>query len=192
MIRASRLVLAMSAIVLFTAGCTSITIESNKDAASVRQLKRLYILIDHGETKDRILSNHLIGGLKICFSNAPVQVEYGISSALDLDPKTSTDRIDAFNPEALLILHASYYKAQDNLSIQYDASMYDFGQNREKPKRIWRASITTVGGFDWLKWRMNELAGKIAMKLQADGFLTGVSAPPPNELSRPPAGKHER
>ena len=158
-------------------GCTSITIKSNKDAASVKQLDRLYIVVNHGEVTDKSLSNYLIDGFKSCFTNSPVKVDYGVMSALDLDPKVMTDEIKAFNPDAVLVVSVSTFVVAAEYggypTIIYDASLY----NPDHTKRIWRASIDNSGGTALMKRRMREMAGKISMQLQTDGFLTGVTIP---------------
>lgn len=176
-------VVGLGKVILFIAflslvtGCTSITIKSNKDEASVKQLDRLYIVINHGEVSDKSLSNYLIDGFKAAFTNAPVKVDYGVMSALDLDPKVMTDEIKAFNPDAVLVVSVSTFVVSAEYggypTIDYDASLY----NPDHTKRIWRAAIDNSGGTALMKRRMREMAGKISMQLQTDGFLTGVTMP---------------
>lgn len=169
------------------AGCTSITIKSNKDASAVRQLNRLSIVINHGEVSDKALSNYLIDGFKSCFSNAPVQVDYTVLSALDLDTKSHEQQIKAFNPDAVLEVSVTTYVVSAEYggypTIMYDASLY----NPDLTKRLWRAAIDNSGGTALMKLRMHQMAGKIATQLQADGFLTGITVPDP---PRPTAPEH--
>jgi len=176
----------LAAILSFAAGCTSVTIKSNKDESSVRQLKRLSIVINHGEVTDTQLSNYLIDGFKGCFSNAPVQVDYSLVSALDLDTKSQTERIKTFNPDAVLVVSVTTYVIAAEYggypTIKYDASLFDPGLT----KRYWRAAVDNSGGTALMKLRMHQMAGKIATQLQTDGFLTGIQVPePPRPTANP-------
>lgn len=169
----------MAVILCLAAGCTSVTIKSNKDEASVHQLNRLSVIINHGEVSDKQLSNELIDGFKGCFSNAPVQVDYSVMSALDLDTKAQADQIKAFNPDAILLISVTTFVISAEYggypTILYDASLY----NPDHSKRLWRAAINNSGGTALMNRRMHEMAGKIATQLQADGFLTGIKVPEP-------------
>jgi hypothetical protein len=160
-------------------GCTSVTIQSNKDASAVHQLNRMFVVINHGEVKDQELSNYLIDGFKGCFSNAPVQVDYTVLSALDLDTKSHEQQIKAFNPDAVLEVSVTTYVISAEYggypTIMYDASLY----NPDLTKRIWRAAIDNSGGTALMKMRMHQMAGKIATQLQTDGFLTDIKVPEP-------------
>jgi len=179
---------AFLAVILgLAAGCTSVTIKSNKDESSVRQLNRLSIVINHGEVSNNELSNYLIDGFKECFSNAPVQVDYSIISALDLDTKSQTERVKSFNPDAVLVVSVSTYVIAAEYGgypeIKYDASLFDPGLT----KRFWRAAVDNSGGTALMKLRMHQMAGKIATQLQTDGFLTGIEAPNPPRPAATPA-----
>ena len=161
------------------AGCTSVTIKSNKDESAVHQLNRLFIVVNHGEVGDKQLSNYLIDGFKGCFSNAPVQVDYTVLSALDLDTKAHEQQIKAFNPDAVLEVSVTTFVVSAEYggypTIMYDASLY----NPDLSKRLWRAAIDNSGGTALMKLRMHQMAGKIATQLQTDGFLTGIKVPEP-------------
>jgi hypothetical protein len=168
----------LAVVLCLAAGCTSVTINSNKDEASVHQLNRLFVIVNHGEVKDKQLSNELIDGFKGCFSNAPVQVDYSIMSALDLDATAQTDKIKAFNPDAILLVSVTTYVMAEYggyPTILYDASLY----NPDHTKRLWRAAINNSGGTALMDRRMHEMAGKITTQLQTDGFLTGIKVPEP-------------
>jgi len=167
----------LAAVLSLFAGCTAVTIKSNKDAVSVRQLSRLYIVVNNGDVTDKSLSSYLIEGFKGCLTNSPVQADYGTVSALDLDSTSITEQIKAFHPDGVLVVSVSTFVVSADYggypTIIYDASLYD----SDRTKRIWRASINNSGGTALMKLRMHQMAGKIATQLQTDGFLSGISVP---------------
>lgn len=162
--------LAVALAMIFVAGCTSISLESNKDPASVRTLRRVFILISASDTKDQTLATSLETAFRECFTNATPVVEVAITSPLDLDEHALTSRMVRFTPDAVLTVSAKS-RVVDTYGnyprIVYDASLFD----PIAKKRIWRASIENAGSTEVMDWRMREMAEKIVQQLHQDGFL---------------------
>ena len=151
-------------------GCTSISLESNKDPAAVRKLNRLFVLINQGDTKNKPLSQSLSSAFREYFTNGTPQVDIAIASSLDLDESAMRSRMAGFTPDAILTISAVNYVVDpygNYPRIVYDVSLFDPIAKR----RIWRASIDNSGSTDFMDRRMREMARKIVQQLQLDGFL---------------------
>src|SRR6185436_3421669 len=140
---------------LFISGCTSIKLQSNKDAATVIKLKKLFILINHGDADKQPYSTELAAALKASLTNDPVEIEIVISNPLELDPKANLKRIEAFAPTAVLLITAtggvmSEYGGYP--TIIYDASL----TTPDLERRFWRARINNSGGTALMTRRMRE------------------------------------
>jgi hypothetical protein len=167
----SRIILALSILVLAAicgSGCSSITIQSNKDATAVHKVERLYILINHGDVEKQSLSLALAASFKNCLSNSPVQLMVSIASPLELDERAHDKEIASFRPDAVLVVQVKTFIIDEfngYPKILYDASLYPPTMN----KRLWRAGISNSGGQ--MKRRMRDMTEKIVQQLRQDGFL---------------------
>ena len=151
-------------------GCTSISVQSNKDAAAVHKVSRLFILINGGDAQNQELSNILAADLVDCFSNKPAKIQVCITSPLDLDDTAYRARMMTFMADSILTI-SPQNRVVDPYggfpTIVYDASLFDPATK----KREWRASITNSGGTEVMGRRMRKMAESIVSKLELDGFL---------------------
>ena len=151
-------------------GCTSVSLESNKDAAAVHKINRLFILINQGEVKSQPLSKSLAAAFENCFSNTPTRVDIAIASPLDLDESGYKSRMETFNADAVLVVGVQTFIVDQfggYPTIMYDASLYDSAMK----KREWRAAINNSGGTALMNRRMKEMSESIVSQLKLDGFL---------------------
>jgi len=165
-----RLLAMLSLGCLLLPGCTSVQLQSNKDESGLVKLKRLFVLVNHGEADKQPYSTDFAAALKATLTNEPVELEIVIASPLDLDTKMYQKRIDAFRPTAVLVVTAtggviSEYGGYPTLI--YDASL----MTPDMEKRLWRARINNSGGTALMTRRMREMAEKIVQQLRRDGFL---------------------
>src|SRR6266481_3220206 len=84
----------LSALLLghFLIGCVSIKLQSNKDDASVRKIKRLFVLIQHGDLGPPSYRTELASAMGNAFTNTPVVTEISIASPLELDESAHRQR----------------------------------------------------------------------------------------------------
>lgn len=151
-------------------GCTSISLESNKDAAAVHKVNRLFILIRQDDVKTRQLANDLAVDCGICFSNRPTRIEVAIISPLDLDDSGYNRRISAFDSDSVLtiaIRTAMLDQSGGFRTINYDVSLFDPATK----KRLWRAAVVNSGSPEIMEKRMRKMVEAIVSKLDEDGFL---------------------
>jgi hypothetical protein len=162
----SVLILAMAG----GSGCTSVTVHSNKDAAAVHRIGKLFVLINQGELEKQPLSNMLADDLRNSFSNSPVQLAMSIVSPLELDEQKHDREIEAFHPDAVLTIQVRTFIVDEYggyPKILYDVSLLDPAARH----RLWRAAIDNSGGTALMDRRMREMAEKIVAQLRQDGFL---------------------
>ncbi len=153
-----------------TTGCTSIKIQANKDAASVKKIKRLYVVIQHGDVGQQALSNGLASALRNAFTNTPVALEVSIANPVELDEKVHLKRITQFESDAAMVITATGGIIADfggYPTIIYDASLFD----PQLEKRLWRARIDNSGGTALMTRRFREMADTIVRQLKQDGFI---------------------
>ena len=160
----------LCAVLLCVVGCSTVTMQSAKDADAVHKINRLYIFIKCGEIKQSTMMNNLASDLTNCFSNQPVMAKITVTSPLNLDPKVYERQVKEFAPDSVLIISVAAsvvdpYGGYPN--ITFDASLFDPGA----PKMKWRASIVNTGSTDAMERRMRKMAESIINQLKLDGFL---------------------
>jgi hypothetical protein len=155
---------------LFTAGCASIKLQSNKAAPPGEPFDRLSIVINHGDSEKQPYSHLLAEALRVALTNSPVTIDLSISSPLELDESVHQKQIQAFEPDAVLVITATGGVVGEYggyPTILYDASLFD----TPLTNRLWRAHINNTGGTAMMRKRMTEMAQQIVSQLQADRFL---------------------
>jgi hypothetical protein len=165
-------ILWMSALLLghLLTGCTSIKIQANKDEASVRKIKRLFVLIQHGEVGKRPYSTELASAMQNAFTNTGVVIEISIANPVELDESAHQKRMDKFGCDAVLVIKTTggIINEYDSYpKIIYDASLFD----PQLKKRFWRARIDNSGGTALMKRRFREMSESIVRQLKSDGFI---------------------
>lgn len=158
------------AVLFCAAGCSTISMQSVKDAGAVHKLNRLYIFVKCGEVKNLPMMNNLAAGLVNCFSNQPAKVQVTVTSPLDLDPNVYDRQIKEFAPDSVLILSMTAsvvdpYGGYPNMT--FDAGLF----NPATKKLEWRASIVNSGSTDVMDRRMRKMSDSIVNQLKLDGFL---------------------
>ena len=153
-----------------TCGCTSIQLHANKDAASVRRVKRLFVLIQHGDIGTQPYSTDLAEAIRTAFTNTPVVTEVGVSNPIELDERVHRQQIEKFESDAVLVITATggiVAEFGGYPTIIYDASLFE----PQMDKRLWRARIDNSGGTAFMKRRFREMAEHIIRQLRSDGFI---------------------
>jgi hypothetical protein len=154
----------------FGAGCTSVSLQSSKDASAVRKTDRLFIIINQDDVKKQQLAKSLAVSFQGCFTNGAPIVEMSVLSPLDLDESAVDRRVRDFHADTVLIVSLKTFIIDETggyPNMVYDASLYEASTH----KRIWRAAINNSGSTDLMDRRMREMAEKIVQQLRQDGFL---------------------
>lgn len=170
LIGAKRVAMALALAAFCGTGCTSISLESNKNAAAIHKVDRLFILINQGEVKDQPLSKMLATAFQNCFTNAAPKVDIAITSPLDLDENAYKASITNFHADAVFVVSVNTFIIDEfggYPTIMYDASLFDPSMKQ----RVWRAAINNSGGTALMERRMWEMAEKIVQQLHQDGFF---------------------
>ena len=155
---------------LGTSGCSSVSIQSNEDPASVHKLSRLFILIRQDDVKNRQLTDDLMADLGICFSNRPTRIEVAVISPLNLDDNVYDRKVREFDADSVLTISMQHFIVDPYggmPTINYDASLFDAFTK----KRLWRAAIVNSGSTEAMERRMQKMAQSIVSQLERDGFL---------------------
>jgi hypothetical protein len=162
-------------------GCanTSVTLQSNKDVAAVRPVKRLYVLIEQSALEkqpvskkldEQLKSDVLAASLRNCLSNTSVQLKISVVDPLALDEKIYETKIGEFYADAVLIIKIKNV-VMDQFGgspiIYYDAGLFD----EITHKYVWRAVINNSGNPGAMDQRMQKMADAIVAQLRADGFI---------------------
>jgi len=165
-------ILCMSAVLLghLLTGCTSIKIQANKDEASVRKVKRLFVLIQHGDVGKRPYSAELASAMQDAFTNTPVVIDVSIANPVELDESAHQKRMDEFGCDAVLVIRTTggIINEYDSYpKIIYDASLFE----PQLKKRLWRARVDNSGATALMKRRFREMSESIVRQLKSDGFI---------------------
>ena len=155
---------------VFLTACTSVRLNSVKDATNVHKLDRLFVIVAQGQLNSTKFADQFIEQFRAQLTNSAVKVEFSILTPLELDEKTHLEKAKAFQADAILFVRA-VSGVRDQYggypTIIYDASLFD----PEFKKRLWRANINNSGGTGLMSRRMREMAEQIVKQLQNDGFL---------------------
>jgi len=165
-----RLMLIVSVVCGTFVGCTSVKVQSTKDAQAVRKIERLFVLINHGDLGNQPYSNDLANNLRSVLSNPPPVMGISIVSPLELDERVHEAKIKQFNPDAVLVIRLTTAVLNEYGGypiLKYDASFFD----PKMDKRLWRGAVNNSGGTALMKRRMREMAEVIIGQLRKDGFL---------------------
>ena len=162
-------------------GCASVsvTLQSNKDVAAVRPVRRLYVLIEldalekqpmSQKVNERLKSDVLAASLRNCLSNTSVQLKISVVDPLALDEKIYETKIQEFYTDAVLtigIRNGVVDQFGGNPVIYFNAGLYDEILHKD----VWRAVINNSGDPGAMDQRMQKMAGAIIAQLRADGFI---------------------
>jgi hypothetical protein len=151
-------------------GCTSIHVHANKDPEAVRKVRRLSILIHHGDTGEQIYSKDLSAALHTAFTNTAVSVDVDIAGPAELDDKGHQRRRAEFQCDSVLVITATGGVVNGYggyPTIIYDMSLYE----PKLDKRLWRARVDNSGGTALIELRMRKMAERLVQQLRDDGFL---------------------
>lgn len=162
-------------------GCAniSVTLQSNKDVAAVRPIRRLYVLIKQDaqekqpvskKLNEQLKSEVLAASLQNCLSNASIQLKVSVVDTLVLDEKIYETKIQEFYSDAVLIIEIRN-GVMDQFGgypiIYYDARLYDEIMQRT----VWRAVINNSGDPSAMDQRMQRMGVAIVKQLRTDGFI---------------------
>jgi hypothetical protein len=167
-----RAIMCLSAVLLaqLLIGCVSIKVQANKDEASVRKVKRLFVLIQQGDVGRQTYSKELASALQNASTNTPVVTEITIANPVELDESAHRKQMDEFGCDAVLVIKATAGILEDfgrYPTIIYDASLFD----PQLKKRLWRAHINNSGPTMVMKRRFREMSESIVRQLKNDGFI---------------------
>jgi len=162
-------------------GCAnaSVTMQSNKNAAAVRPIRRLYVLIQQDalekqplskKSSEQLKSDVLAANLQNCLSSNSVQSKISVVDLLALDEKIYETKIQEFYSDAVLVIgikNGVIDQFGGTPMICYDAKLYD----EILRKYVWRAAINNSGDPGAMDQRMQKMAVAIVAQLRADGFI---------------------
>jgi hypothetical protein len=151
-------------------GCTSIRVRANKDPASIRKIKRLFVIVNHGDVDEQTYSHLLADAMLVALTNTAAVFQIEIANPVALDESSYLKQIKQFEADAVLMIRVEggvlgQYGGYPTLI--YDASLFE----PDLRKRIWRARIDNSGGTALMKRRMREMADKIVQELRKNGFF---------------------
>jgi hypothetical protein len=170
---------------VFGSGCHTATVklQSNKDAAAVRPIKRLYVVVDltvpttqqlAKNPKLRLKSDMLVASLMNSLTNTPLKIEYGAASPLQLNANYDVN-IANFYADAVLLVKINNCVI-DNFGgcwkVFYQADLYD----EITHKTVWRAFIDCHGDPVTVDEGMQKMANAVVKQLRADGFIESKQA----------------
>jgi hypothetical protein len=168
-------------LLIFSNGCANVavTLQSNKDAAAVHYVRRLYVLVNLGEFEKQPLSKNascqmhagvLADSLRESLTNTTVQAEIQVVNPLELNPGIYDQQIRAFHADGVLMVKLRQFVVNQFggcPTVNFDATLLD----ELTHKYEWRATINNSGDPEAMDERLKKMGSAIVAQLRTDGFL---------------------
>lgn len=162
-------ILILSLTLLFV-NCTSTKISSYKSSNIKKVLKRIYIIIEMPTIQDLMFKENLSSQLEDKFSRNGIVTKTSLSIGLKSGDENLSEKIDEFNPDAILhLLQTGKTMVNSLQELKFNAFLKTYNEN----KIIWSANIEIKCDFSFNESvsMSKSLSKKLIKKLREDGLF---------------------